>query len=466
MDSTIYIKDTLKRKKVPLKPPPAELKMYVCGPTVYDEPHIGHARSAYVFDVMRRYLIYRGYKVKFVRNVTDVDDKIIEKARKEYPDEELNSAVKKIAEKYLNAYHEAMAVLNISSSEPDVIEPKATDYIDKMIEFIQKLINRGVAYASGGDVYFDIKKAKDYGKLSHQSIDQMEVGARITPGENKSDPLDFALWKAAKEGEPSWPSPWGKGRPGWHIECSVMSSDILGDKFDIHGGGIDLIFPHHENEIAQSEGLGKPFAEMAKSAGNFMTIKDFVAKYKEVDLMKLFFLSTHYSHPIDYTEEKIEEAKKAYERIEILMRKLEQRFGMRDVSEVIKGGAGFIKPFKDEFIMHMDDDFNTPRALAVLFDMVNRCNILLDSDDEFKNHKLNYAMEAIKEMANIFGLSFLKKTPMSLTDSEVEFQIIARANYKKQKNYAAADNIRKTLEEKGIILEDTKDGKTTWRKKL
>jgi len=474
MDSTIYIKDTLKRKKVPLKPPPAELKMYVCGPTVYDEPHIGHARSAYVFDVMRRYLIYRGYKVKFVRNVTDVDDKIIEKARKEYPDEELNSAVKKIAEKYLNAYHEAMAVLNISSSEPDVIEPKATDYIDKMIEFIQKLINRGVAYASGGDVYFDIKKAKDYGKLSHQSIDQMEVGARITPGENKSDPLDFALWKAAKEGEPSWPSPWGKGRPGWHIECSVMSSDILGDKFDIHGGGIDLIFPHHENEIAQSEGLGKPFAEhwihhglltingqkMAKSLGNFVTINDVLNRFN-ADTLKMFYLQAHYSSPVDFTWKKLEEADKTMQRFEILFIRTEQvrKAGMTAVGRT----ADFIEKNKNNFIRAMDDDFNTPSAVASLFDLITDTHKFIDTEKHIAGYAeiINGAESAVKELGrNILGLNLKLFTQLS---KEEEDLINQRREARNRKDFRTADQIREELRKKGIIVEDTKDGQV-WRR--
>jgi len=256
------IYNSLTRKKEELVPiEEGKIGMYVCGPTVYDSPHIGHARSAYIFDVIRRYLIYKGYGVEFVRNVTDIDDKIIGKAREAHSSQctaySLKEKSAKIAKKYLEAYHEDMALLGIE--KPDK-EPKATEYIPKMIAFIESLMERGGAYASGGDVYFDIKKAKRYGKLSNQDIAKMEVGARIAPGENKRDPLDFALWKAAKEDEPSWDSPWGKGRPGWHIECSVMSSDILGDGFDIHGGGIDLIFPHHENEIAQSEGAGKRFA--------------------------------------------------------------------------------------------------------------------------------------------------------------------------------------------------------------
>ncbi|MDP3804874.1 MAG: cysteine--tRNA ligase, partial [Candidatus Omnitrophota bacterium] len=248
----VKIYNSLTRKKEEFKSiKEKKIGMYVCGPTVYDEPHIGHARSAYIFDVIRRYLEYNDYDVKFVRNVTDVDDKIIDKARKEFKGEDLFAAVGKVSAKYLDSYRKDMAELGIL---PPTNEPKATEHIPKMIRFIELLIEKGAAYAADGDVYFDIKKAKDYGKLSNQNLEKMEVGARMASGKKKKDPLDFALWKSAKEDEPSWPSPWGNGRPGWHVECSVMSSDILGDEFDIHGGGIDLIFPHHENEIAQSEG--------------------------------------------------------------------------------------------------------------------------------------------------------------------------------------------------------------------
>jgi len=246
MENKILIYNSLSRKKEELIPlNPEEIKIYVCGPTVYDEPHIGHARSAYIFDVIRRYLVFKDYQVKFVRNVTDVDDKIINKAREEYPGEDLNTSFRKVSEKYLKSYHEALKILGIEAS--GIIEPKASEYIPKMLTFIQGLIDKGAAYVSGGDVYFDITKARNYGKLSNQSTGNMEAGARVALGEKKNNPLDFALWKTAKEGEPAWDSPWGRGRPGWHIECSVMSSDILGDEFDIHGGGIDLIFPHHEN---------------------------------------------------------------------------------------------------------------------------------------------------------------------------------------------------------------------------
>jgi len=440
--------------------------MYVCGPTVYDEPHIGHARSAYIFDVIRRYLVYRGYEVKFVRNVTDVDDKIINKAREEFPGEDLNSSFKKVADKYLSSYHESLKILNIG--DEGIIEPKASEYIPKMLAFIQKLIDKGTAYVSGGDVYFDITKARNYGKLSNQALGQMESGARVSPTENKRNPLDFALWKSAKENEPSWESPWGKGRPGWHIECSVMSSDILGDEFDIHGGGIDLIFPHHENEIAQSEGAGCKFArywihhglltingqKMSKSLGNFITVKDFLNKYKNGDLLKLLFLSTHYSHPVDYTDGKIQEAKQAYEKITILLEKLS------NVKVLLKmPDNDLVVGIKYKFMEAMDDDFNTPQALASIFELISAMNKNIYTD--------NFICQAkglLLELGGILGLQLYKIGVKSL--SEEELSLINRRNDAKRAcNFPEADKIRKELEVKGIILEDTKDG-TTWRRKL
>jgi len=482
MEQTIKIYNSLEREKqpfTPLNPKDKEVKMYVCGPTVYDEPHIGHARSAYIFDVIRRYLIYKGYKVKFVRNVTDVDDKIIDKARNEFPGEDLKIAVEKVATKYLSSYHEALEKLGISAKEPEVIEPKASEYIPKMTEFIARLIENGVAYAAGGDVYFDITKARNYGKLSNQSLDKMEVGVRVVPEENKKNPLDFALWKSAKPEEPSWDSPWGKGRPGWHIECSVMSSDILGEEFDIHGGGIDLIFPHHENEIAQSEGAGGKFAKywihhglltingqkMAKSLGNFVTIKDFINKYQDPDLLKLFFLSAHYSHPIDYSEEKIEEAKKSYERFRILFHKIDREFGTRETKKFPDASMGNIKIFRETFEKAMDDDFNTPQAIGVLFNMVNECNKILDNKEDDRRFMLRTAMETIVELASIFGLTF-QDIDEEKSDTWVTIAISMREQYRKAKKFKEADEVRKALESKGIILEDTKDGKTAWRRKL
>jgi len=473
----IQIYNSLTRKKEEFDPPRKQVKMYVCGPTVYDEPHIGHARSAYIFDLIRRYLLCRGYRVKFVRNVTDVDDKIIERAKKEYQGEGLNISVDKVAAKYLAAYHQALDKLGITSSGPDILEPKASEYIGKMVEFIQELIGRGTAYPAGGDVYFDITKARNYGKLSNQSLDKMEVGARVTPEENKKNPLDFALWKAAKADEPCWDSPWGKGRPGWHIECSVMSSDLLGDEFDIHGGGIDLIFPHHENEIAQSEGAGKKFArawlhhglltingqKMAKSLGNFVTVDDFLVKYRNPDFLKLLFLSTHYSHPVDYTDEKMEEAKKAYERILILMDKIAKSIhGSQTIVHSKKSKE--IEEIKNRFIRAMDDDFNTPQALAAIFDLVTAANKNID-DAGF----LGESRKTLKDLLDIFGITLSAGAVSAddkIKDKEVDNLIKERIKARQDKNFVLADKIRKELEEKGIILEDTKKGKTTWRRKL
>ncbi len=470
---SISIYNSLARKKeefIPLNPP--KVNIYTCGVTVYDESHIGHARSLYIFDVIRKYLKYRNFKVNFVRNITDIDDKIINRAN------ELKVDWKDLVKKYIDRYDEDLKNLGIDKGD---FEPRATENIEDMVKYVQALVDKGYAYESSGDVYFNVRKFPTYGKLSGQSIDQMETGVRIEPTGHKKDPLDFALWKSSKEGEPSWDSPWQKGRPGWHIECSVMSQKFLKtDTLDIHAGGRDLIFPHHENEIAQAEALtGKPFAKywihhglltingqkMAKSLGNFVTIKDILNKYP-ADILKIFYLQAHYSSPIDFSWEKMEEAKKAYERIDILMRKLDRAFGTRDLSKVITGGMGAIGQFKDKFIEYMDDDFNTPRALSVLFDMVNRCNIELDSDDEYKNFKLRYAMDIIKEIADIFGLTFLKEVSGEMSDTKITVAITLRGQLKKEKKYSEADEIRKMLFGKGIILEDTKDGKTTWRRKL
>ncbi len=473
---SIKIYNSLSREKEEFKPvKKGRVGIYLCGPTVYDDPHIGHLRSAYIFDVIRRYL-EKEYEVKFVRNVTDVDDKIINRAKEEFKNEGLNTAVKKVSEKYLNAYHQCLDELGIK--KPDK-EPKATEYIKKMIVFITRLIKRGVAYEVGGDVYFDITKAKDYGKLSGQNLEMMEAGARISAGESKRNSLDFALWKKAKEGEPSWSSPWGKGRPGWHVECSVMSSGILGDEFDIHGGGIDLIFPHHENEIAQSEGSGGKFArywihnglltingqKMAKSLGNFVTVEEVVDRGYPLDVLKLLFLQAHYSHPVDFSWERMDEVKKAYQSIDILRGKLKKEYGRVDITKMIKGGTGLIRPFKEQFIQCMDDDFNTAQALAVLFNMVNKCNVLLDSDKELKPFILNYALTIMEEMTDIFGLNFLKKELSEGEKKNVDEQIKLRLEYRKQKKFKESDQIRQELEEKGIILEDTKEG-TVWRRKI
>ena len=474
----IFIYNSLTRKKeefIPLNPP--QVNIYTCGVTVYDESHIGHARSLYIFDVIRRYLKYRGFSVKFVRNITDIDDKIIKRAH------ELKIGWEDLVKKYIDRYYEDLEALGIQKGD---YEPRATENIPDMIKHIEGLVNKGCAYVTDSGVYFNVRKFNGYGKLSGQSIDQMQSGARIEPDETKKDPLDFALWKKSKPDEPSWKSQWGPGRPGWHIECSVMSQKFLkADTLDIHAGGRDLIFPHHENEISQTEALtGKPFArywihhglltinsqKMAKSLGNFVTIKDFISKYKNADLLKMFFLSAHYSHPIDYTEEKIEEAKKALERILILTGKIEERSAGRP-SQASAEGFKEIGGIKNKFMSAMDDDFNTPQAMASIFELVNVTNKNID-DLEF----INNAKTVIKELLDIFGVNIpimaealeLKADvlePKVLASGEVNRRIEERNKARIKKDFATSDRIRKELEEMGIVLEDTKDG-TTWRRKL
>ncbi|MFA5411183.1 MAG: cysteine--tRNA ligase [Candidatus Omnitrophota bacterium] len=459
----ISLYNSLTRKKeefIPQNPP--RVNIYTCGVTVYDESHIGHARSLYIFDVIRRYLACRGFKVKFIRNITDIDDKIINRAN------ELKVSWQDLVKKYIDRYYEDLKSLGIEKADA---EPRATENIPEMIKYIQGLIEKGYAYQAGGDVYFNVRQFPAYGKLSGQNIEQMESGARIEPTEDKKDPLDFALWKASKPGEPSWDSPWGKGRPGWHIECSVMSQKFLQTQtLDIHAGGRDLIFPHHENEIAQAEALtGKPFAKywihhglltingqkMAKSAGNFVTIKDFINKYKYTDLLKVFFLSAHYSHPIDYTDEKIEEARQALERISILLGKIGSEKPGKTIPE--------IEEMKNNFIKAMDDDFNTPGALAAVFELVNLTNKNIENPD------FSYqAKKTLKELLGLLGLSLeFTKAQDAQDDKKLIQDLIAkRIRLKEEKKFSEADKIRKDLEAKGIILEDTKDGKTTWRRKL
>lgn len=479
------IYNSLTREKCEL--PEKRIGIYVCGPTVYDEPHIGHARSAYVFDFIVKYLKYwKNSKVTFVRNVTDIDDKIVERARKDPQEEDLKTKVKRIAEKYLKSYHEDMDLLGLA--RPDK-EPKATETISDMIKFITVLLKRGYAYESAGGVYFDVRKFKDYGRLSHQSLDKMEEGVRVSVDRNKRDPLDFALWKTAKEDEPSWDSPWGEGRPGWHIECSVMSTKFLGNNFLIHGGGLDLIFPHHENEIAQTVCAGKKSAKcwihnglltiegqkMSKSLGNFITIKDFVNKHKKLDYLKLLFLSSHYRHPVDYTDEKIEKMKRIYDRFRILLQKLDKKFGTRDSKRLPTGSKSGIKEIEQRFEDAMDDDFNTPLALSVLFDLAKECNIILDeSKSNLRFTFLRSAKKAIDKMSNILGLCF-EDVPKEKSAKRIALEEAYKASIKelidqreearKNKDFKKADRIRKDLLEKGIIVEDTKEG-PVWRKKV
>lgn len=476
----ISIYNSLTRKKEKFTPiKNGRIGIYVCGPTVYDEPHIGHARSSYIFDVVRNYFSFKGYKVKFVKNITDVDDKIIEKARTESGSQtdddfkDLKSAAAKIAKRYLKLYYDEMDRLGIKRAD---FEPRATQYIQKMIRVAAGLIDKDFAYASDGDVYFDVRKFKGYGKLSGQSLDNMEAGARVHPGENKRYPLDFALWKSAKEDEPSWESPWGHGRPGWHIECSCMSMDILGANFDIHGGGLDLIFPHHENEIAQSECYnGRDFAnywmhnglltingeKMAKSLGNFISIKDILKRYSP-EALKLFFLSGHYRSPIDFTYDKMEEAKKARERFYMLS----DRIDLAGKPAQKRPGISEIESRRVKFEEAMDDDFNTPLALGHLHEMVNTVNRMLD-DNACDKGFLSYSKDTILNLGGIFGLFKDRRefTRRKALEDDIREAIEERNRARKRGDYETADRVRRELYDKGFVLEDTKE-KTLWRRRI
>ncbi|MCK9595222.1 MAG: cysteine--tRNA ligase [Candidatus Omnitrophica bacterium] len=479
---SVYIHNSLSRKKeefLPVNPP--KLNIYSCGVTVYDDCHIGHARSLYIFDVISRYLKYRGFDVRFVRNITDIDDKIINRAN------ELKTGWKELVAKYISRYYEDLAALGIGKADS---EPRATENIEDMKRHIQGLIDKGYAYPTDTGVYFSVRKFKDYGKLSGQGIEQMLTGVRKDADETKEDPLDFALWKRSKPGEPFWESPWGQGRPGWHIECSVMSAKYLkAETLDIHAGGRDLIFPHHENEIAQSEALtGKPFArywihhglltingqKMSKSLGNFITIKDALAKYP-ADVLKIFFLQAHYSSPIDFSDDKMKEAGQALERIRILLNKIKIQ-EVKNTSVVSRKKNSEIDSIRNKFLAAMDDDFNTPQGLAAIFDLVSVTNKNID-----KLEFINEARIVLAELLQILGISLkwdntvnapkiqlkagLHDPAVYITQEEVDSKVAEREKARKNKDYAASDRIRKELEVKGVILEDTKDG-TTWRRKL
>jgi len=463
----LFIYNSLTRKKEQFTPVnPREVNIYTCGVTVYDASHIGHARSLFIFDLIRRYLKYRKFKVKFVRNITDIDDKIINRAQ------ELKVDWRDLVEKYIKSYYEDLISLGIDKGN---YEPRATENISEMIGYIGTLIQKGYAYQAKGDVYFNVRRFSDYGRLSGQGVDEMYKGVRIESNELKKDSLDFALWKQSKENEPYWDSPWGRGRPGWHIECSVMSQKFLKtDTLDIHAGGRDLIFPHHENEIAQSQAFsGKPFArywihhglltmngqKMSKSSGNFITIRDFLLKYKDPDLLKLFFLAAHYSHPIDYTDGKIEEARAAKERILIFLDKAKQaKVGF----SIFHMRCAKLRELRLKFIEKMDDDFNTPEALACIFEMINLGNKNLSSP-----YILKEVREAVLKASDLLGLSLqVAESTDSLDDGTIKGKIIERNSARKARDYALSDKIRKELEEKGVILEDLKDGTTSWRRRL
>lgn len=455
--------NTLTRKKEELVPiTPGEIKMYACGPTVYNYIHIGNARPLCIFDILRRYLEYRGYNVKFVQNFTDIDDKIIRRANEEHVD------FSEISERYIKEFWTDADGLNVRHA---TINPKATENIDAIIQIISTLIEKGYAYEAQGDVYFSTEKFKDYGKLSHQPLEDLETGARIMVGEVKREPMDFAVWKAAKPGEPAWDSPWGKGRPGWHIECSAMNWRYLGDTIDIHCGGQDLIFPHHENEIAQSECFtGKPFAhywmhngyinvdnvKMSKSLGNFFTVRDVAEKYG-YEPIRYLLISAQYRSPINYSTDIIEQCISALNRLYTCRDSLD--FELKNAVDAEHDGDkaiidGFDK-YREQFISAMDDDLNTADAIASIFELVRDINTNVVGKTPSKA-LVEGAIAMFDELTGVLGLVYNRKT--ETLDSDVEALIEARTNARKEKNWAEADRIRDQLKEMGIVLEDTAQG--------
>ncbi|WP_174734495.1 cysteine--tRNA ligase [Mesobacillus harenae] len=458
----IQIYNTLTRKKEEFTPlEEGKIKMYVCGPTVYNYIHIGNARPPIVFDTVRRYFEFRGYDVQYISNFTDVDDKLIRVAN------ELGEDVPSIAERFINAYFEDVSALGCKKAD---VHPRVTETMDIIIDFIAALIEKGYAYESGGDVYYRTRMFNGYGKLSHQSIDELRLGSRIEVGEKKQDALDFALWKAAKKGEISWESPWGSGRPGWHIECSAMARKYLGDTIDIHAGGQDLAFPHHENEIAQSEALtGKPFAKywmhngyinidnekMSKSLGNFVMVHDII-KNHDPQVLRFFMLSVHYRNPVNYSEELLSTTKAAFDRLKTsyhnLKHRLEASSGLTDNNQ--EWGKK-ITALHEQFIAAMDDDFNTANAISVLFDLSKLANLYLLE----KNTAESVIKEFINEYEQLFSVLGLSlETETELLDEEIEALIAKRIQARKERNFQLADEIRDQLKEMNVILEDTPQG--------
>jgi cysteinyl-tRNA synthetase len=444
---------------------PNVVKMYVCGPTVYSDAHIGHAMSAIVFDVARRYLEYRGYQVRFVMNFTDVDDKIINRANK------LGVDPHTLAESYIVAFRKHLEDLNIL---PATVNPRATQTMDKILSMIQGLVDKGFAYpAKNGDVYFRVTKDPGYGKLSGRKIEDMQAGARIEVGEDKEHPMDFAIWKAAKPGEPAWDSPWGKGRPGWHIECSAMNLDILGEQIDIHGGGNDLVFPHHENEIAQTECFtGKPFAsywmhngmlqlqgeKMSKSIGNLVTINEFLARH-EADALRMMVLNGSYRAPLSYSDGIMDAAERGIDRLRSAL-KPAPAGTLGASADMLTSLDKQTETTQQTFIEAMDDDFNSSGGLAALFELVRTVNTARDagaSDAELKP-----AQDTLSTLTGVLGLRLSgKKATGGDTDKFISLLVDIRSEMRKQKNWTMSDLIRDRLKELGVAIEDSKDG-TTW----
>lgn len=468
----LRIKNTLSGEKEEFKPLVAgKVSMYVCGPTVYDRGHLGHGRSAVCFDVVRRYLLYKGFDVRFVSNYTDIDDKMINRARED------GVTVSELAARIIPLYAEDYAELGVMA--PDY-SPRATEYISEMIEFVGRLADAGVTYTIPGDgVYFDVSKAASYGKLSGQNLEDLKVGARVAENLGKKNPYDFVVWKFAKEGEPSWKAPFGEGRPGWHLECSVMSWKLLGEKFDIHGGGADLSFPHHECEIAQSEAVfgGGSFAKywmhngfininkekMSKSLGNFFTLRDVLGKYSG-QVVRFMFLQTHYANPIEFSFDLLEQAKAGLERIHGFVRSLRNGYEKlpKNVYELDldKAKIGIDSKLElGKFEESFDDDFNSSGALSVIFDLINTVNGLR-SAGKLTKEEVDETENILKKIDSVLGVIFFKEESL---DKEVEDLIKEREEARKSKDFAKSDAIRKTLLEKGIELEDTPKG-TVWKR--
>ena len=454
------IYNTMTRKKEELVPlVPGEISMYVCGPTVYNFIHIGNARPLVVFDTLRRYLEYKGYKVRFISNFTDIDDKLIRRANEEH------TTVPELADKYIKEYRQDAEGL---CAEPATCNPRATKHIPQIIRLVETLIEKGHAYpVANGDVYFSVRSFPGYGKLSGQSIDDLESGARIEPGDLKRDPLDFALWKGAKPGEPAWDCPWGKGRPGWHIECSAMSMELLGPTFDIHAGGQDLIFPHHENEIAQSEAAtGKPFArywmhngyinvdnqKMSKSLGNFRLVRD-IAQEFDLEAVRLFLLSAQYRNPINFTRELIEQANTALTRIRTARERLaEAKEGPATAED--ESFLASLAEHEKRFCDAMDDDLNTADALGALFDYARAVNTFVT--EPRSREALDKAAKLFDDMTNVLGI--LQHSKSEEFPKEAVALLNERAEARKAKNWARADQIREELKAMGFAVEDSKEG--------
>ena len=449
--------NTLSAREEEFVPQGDVVKMYVCGVTPYAESHLGHAMSYIVFDMVRRYLEFRGYKVKYVQNFTDIDDKIINRAQ------QAGVTPGELAEKFIAQYLADMDRLNVRRAD---VYPRATEEVPKIIEVVKGLMDKGHAYESGGDVYFRVKSVADYGKLSHQGPDALQAGARVEVGVDKEHPLDFALWKAAKPGEPCWESPWGKGRPGWHIECSAMSMRYLGETLDIHGGGQDLIFPHHENEIAQSEGFTgvTPFVKywmhngfvqlggekMSKSLGIFVTLKQALDRFSP-DAIRLFILSSHYRSPINFSEEGVAAAEKGIERLR------QAAFADSQRGAGSPAGAVDTEAYRQRFIEAMDHDFNSPQALAALFDLAREINRNMDQGSDPRD-----ARQTLRELSGVLGFGF-EEPEIDLTAKPfIDLLVSLRTELRKERHWQMADRIRTSLKDLGVVLEDTPQG-TVWK---